>query len=130
MLGRRIKLIILGFMAAAFLFSVYAQNPSQQKDSSYLPVDIKEPFAAIMARMKAAKAGIMQRQMALLNERYDLSKRVSDEVKMARGKPIPVGPAARLAGGLSWETLGAMSPDALRERDLLQKGFLPLTNPN
>ena len=73
MLGRRIKLILLGFMAAVFLFSVSAQNPSKQRDSSYLPVDIKEPFASIMARMKAAKPGIMQRQLALLNERYDLS---------------------------------------------------------
>jgi uncharacterized secreted protein with C-terminal beta-propeller domain len=78
MLGRRIKLILLGFMAVAFLLSVSAQNPTQQKDSSYLPVDIKEPFATMMARMKAAKPAIMQRQMALLNERYDLSKRVSD----------------------------------------------------
>ena len=47
MLSRRIKLILLGFLAAAFLFSVSAQNPSQQKDTSYLPVDIKEPFATI-----------------------------------------------------------------------------------
>jgi cytochrome c peroxidase len=130
MLGRRIKLILLGFMAAAFLLSVSAQNPPQQKDSSYLPVDIKEPFASIMARMKAAKPAIMQRQMALLNERYDLSIRVSDEVKMTRGKPIPVGPATRLAGGLTWETLGAMSPDEIRQRDLFPKGFLPLPHPN
>jgi len=84
----------------------------------------------MMARMKAAKAGIMQRQMALLNERYDLSKRVSDEVKMTRGKPIPVGPAARLASGLTWETLGAMSPDEIREKGLFPKGFLPLPHPN
>jgi cytochrome c peroxidase len=130
MLGRRIKLILLGFLAAAFLFSVYAQNPSQQRDSSYLPVDIKEPFASIMARMKAAKPGIMQRQLALLNERYDLSKRVSNEVEMTRGKPIPVGPATRLASGLTWETLGAMSPDEIRERGLFPKGFLPLPHPN
>jgi len=130
MLNRRIKLILLGCLAAAFLFSVYAQNPPQQKDSSYLPVDIKEPFATIMARMKAAKPGIMQRQMALLNERYDLSRRVSDEVKMTRGKPIPVGPATRLASGLTWETLGAMSPDEIREKGLFPKGFLPLPHPN
>ena len=130
MLNRRIKLILLGCLAAAFLFSVYAQNPPQQKDSSYLPVDIKEPFATIMARMKAAKPGIMQRQMALLNERYDLTRRVSDEVKMTRGKPIPVGPTARLASGLTWETLGATSPDEIREKGLFPKGFLPLPHPN
>jgi cytochrome c peroxidase len=130
MLGRRIKLILLSFMAAAFLYSVSAQNPAQQKDSSYLPVDIKEPFASIMARMKAAKAGIMQRQMGLLNERYDLSKRVSNEIKMTRGKPIPIGPATRLASGLTWETLAAMPPDEIREKGLFPKGFLPLPHPN
>jgi cytochrome c peroxidase len=130
MLGRRVKLIVLGFLAAAFIFSVSAQNPAQQKDSSYLPVDIKEPFASILARMKAAKPGIMQRQLALLNERYDLSRRVSNEVKMTRGKPIPIGPAARLANGLTWETLGAMSQDEIREKGLFPKGFLPLPHPN
>jgi cytochrome c peroxidase len=130
MLSRRIKLIVLGFLAAAFIFSVSAQNPAQQRDSSYLPVDIKEPFAQIMARMKAAKPGIMQRQLALLNERYDLSKRVSNEVKMTRGKPIPVGPTARLASGLTWETLAAMSPDEIRERGVFPKGYLPLPHPN
>src|SRR5215813_7644819 len=140
MLDRKIILVLLLLccLAAAILFSVSAQNPPQpsaqnppqQKDSSYLPVDIKEPFATMMARMKAAKAGIMQRQMALLNERYDLSRRVSDEVKMTRGKPIPVGPATRLPGGLTWETLGAMSPDEIKEKDLFPKGFLPLPHPN
>jgi len=130
MLSRRIKLVLSSCLAAAFLFSVSAQNPPQQKDSSFAPVDIKEPFATTLARMKAAKPGIMQRQMALLNERYDLSRRVADDVKMARGKPIPVGPAAKLAGGLTWEALGAMSPDEIREKGLFPKGFLPLPHPN
>jgi cytochrome c peroxidase len=130
MLSRRIKLILLGFMAAVFLFSVSAQSPARQKDSSYMPVDIKEPFASILARFKAAKPGIMQRQMELLNERYDLTRRVSDQVKMTRGKPIPVGPTARLAGGVTWETLAAMAPDEIRERGLFPKGYLPLPHPN
>jgi cytochrome c peroxidase len=130
MLGRRIKLMLMGFMAMAFIFSVSAQNPAQQKDSSYLPVDIKEPFASILAKMKAAKPGIMQRQLALLNERYDLTRRVSNDIKMTRGKPIPVGPTARLAGGVTWETLAAMSPDEIRERGLFPKGYLPLPHPN
>ena len=30
----------------------------REKKSSYAPVDIKEDFAAVMARMKAAKAGV------------------------------------------------------------------------
>jgi cytochrome c peroxidase len=129
MLCRRIKITILVCLAAIFIFSVSAQD-SQQRESSYLPVVIKEPFATTMSRMKSAKAGIMSRQMALLNERYDLSKRVSKDVKMSRGKPIPVGPTARLASGLTWETLGAMSPEEIREKGLFPKGYLPLPHPN
>jgi cytochrome c peroxidase len=137
MLCRRIKLTLFIFLAAIFIFSVSAQDPQkretqdpQKRESSYLPVDIKEPFAAIMSRMKAAKAGVMSRQMALLNERYDLSTRVSNEVKMSRGKPIPVGPAAKLAPGLTWETLAAMSPEEIREKGVFPKGYLPLPHPN
>jgi len=130
---RRIKLTLLVCLAAALLFSVSAQEPQKEpekKDSSFAPVVLKEPFATTLARMKGAKAAVMQRQMALLNERYDLSRRVSNELKMARGKPVPVGPAARLTGGLTWEKLGAMSPDEIREKDLFPKGFLPLPHPN
>src|SRR5260370_23676640 len=50
----------------------------------------KVSFAKMMADDKAAKAGIMARQKALLEERYDLTKRVHDKCKMTRGKPIPV----------------------------------------
>ena len=35
----------------------------------------QEDFAAIMARMKAAKPEVMKRQMDLLTARYDLSNR-------------------------------------------------------
>ncbi len=125
MLSRITKLILLllGCLVVAFIFSVSAQNPPQKEDTSYLPVDIKEPFATMMARMKAAKAAVMQRQMALLNERYDLAKRVSNDVKMTRGKPIPIGPAARLASGLTWETLGAMSPDETQGEGFISEGI-------
>ena len=43
--------------------------------SSYTPVDIKEPFEVTVARMEAAKPRLAKRQMALLNERYDLADR-------------------------------------------------------
>jgi hypothetical protein len=52
--------------------SHYTQQSAEQT-SSYLSVDIKESFATILARMQAAKAEVMKRQMDLLNERYDLS---------------------------------------------------------
>ena len=52
--------------------------------SSYAPVDIHEAFATIMARMSAAKPDIMKRQMALLEERYDLSNRPAPGVTIDR----------------------------------------------
>ncbi len=129
MLNRATKLILLALLVAAWLASVSAQE-SQQRPSSYAPVDIKESFASIMSRMKAAKAGVMQRQTSLLNERYDLSKRVTSDVTMSRGKPLPLGPTAKLASGLSWETLGNMPPAEIKEKGLFPKGFLPLPHPN
>src|SRR6267142_1268483 len=89
----------------------------------------QESFATMMARDKAAKAGVMERQMALLNERYDLARRVDEKCVMTRGKPIPVGPAARLPEGMTWDKLAALSPDAIREKELFPKGFLPLPHP-
>lgn len=129
MIHRRIKLTAVTLSAFALLFTVIAQD-AQKKDTSFSPVDSKEPLSSVVARMKAAKAGVMQRQMALLNERYDLSRRVANDVKMSRGKPIPVGPAARLAGGVTWDSLAAMSPNEIREKGIFPKGFLPLPHPN
>ena len=67
-------LTLLGMVVTGlFVLSlVDAQTPGTGK-TSYAPVDIKEDFTTIMNRMKAAKAEVMKRQMALLNERYDLS---------------------------------------------------------
>jgi hypothetical protein len=43
--------------------------------TSYSPVVIQEPFPSVMKRMSAAKAGVMQKQTAHLQARYDLSDR-------------------------------------------------------
>ena len=66
----------------------------------------------------------MAEHQRLLEERYDLSRRVDDTVRMTRGKPIPVGPTAKLKGGVTWDQLGQMSPATIRERDLFP--YLPL----
>lgn len=129
MIHRRLKLTALALSALALVFTVIAQD-AQKKDTSFSPVDSREPFSSVVARMKAAKAGVMQRQMALLNERYDLTRRVANDVKMTRGKPVPVGPAARLTTGVTWDSLAAMSPNEIREKGIFPKGFLPLPHPN
>ena len=124
------KKIITGAIIAGGAIAALLAQDAGKKPSSYSPVVIQEDFASVMSRMSAAKAGIMQRQKALLEERYDLSDRPASGVKMSRGKPVQGGVRVKLAGGTTWEALGQMSPEQIRERDVFPRGFMPLPHPN
>jgi cytochrome c peroxidase len=123
-----IVLVCIGIVIVAFTFS-YGQG-ANPKPSSYSPVVMKEDFESVMARMKAAKPEIMKRQMDLLEQRYDLSDMPAAGVTMSRGKPVQEGIRVKLPAGLTWPTLGEMSPGEISEKDLFPKGFLPLPHPN
>ncbi|SEI57277.1 Cytochrome c peroxidase [Azotobacter beijerinckii] len=101
-----------------------------EQPTSYSPVAIKEDFQTTMKRMAAAKAGIMQKQKALLEDRYDLADKPVQGVAMSRGKPVQGGVRVRLAGGTDWDQLGKMSPEEIRQKKLFPAGFLPLPHPN
>jgi cytochrome c peroxidase len=105
------------------------QLPPTRGQSSYAPVG-DEDFSAVMQKMSAAKAGIMQRQQNLLSERYDLSDRPAPGVTMGRGKPVQAGVRVKLPGGVTWQQLATLTPDQIREKGLFPKGFLPLPHPN
>jgi cytochrome c peroxidase len=121
-------LLILTLSAAAILIVTDAVRAQQQpRPSSFTPV-IEEPFDVVRARDKAGKAGVMAAHQRLLEQRYDLNRRVDDNVRMTRGKPIPVGPTARLQNGLTWDRIGQMTPDAIREQGVFP--YLPLPHVN
>jgi cytochrome c peroxidase len=122
--------IILGSLCFGILVLGIAHSmEATQKGSSYAPVDIKEDFATILARMKAAKPEVMKRQMDVLHERYDLANRPA-KVTMSRGKPLQEGVRVRLPEGMTWEKLATMSPDAIHEQGVFPAGFFPLPHPN
>ena len=73
----------------------YTQQ-GQPPQSSNAPVQIPESFASVMQRMKAQKSVVMQRQMDLLEARYDLSNRPAAGVTMSRGKPVQGGVRVKL----------------------------------
>ncbi len=134
----RLKLLVVGavmFVCAVAMFigqNAGAQNrparpPEPQPPSSFTPV-IEEPFEVVLRRDKANRPRVMAAARKLLEDRYDLSRRVDPNVKMTRGKSIPVGPTARLKGGATWEQLGNMSPDEIRQKDLFP--YLPLPHIN
>lgn len=108
-------------------------EPEGKAASSYdqlAPVLLgKETFQAMMTRDKAEKAAVMARQQKLLEERYDLILRPDPVLQMSRGKPVQVGPTVKLPEGATWKSLSEMSSEAIRDKDLFPKGFLPLPHP-
>src|SRR5229473_5400645 len=123
------RIINLNIVAGVAVVTLLAQEAGKNP-SSYMPVDIQESFASIMSRMSAAKAGIMQRQKSLLQERYDLSNRPAKGVTMSRGKPVQEGVRAKLSPGVTWDALAAMSPAEMRDKGVFPVGFLPLPHAN
>jgi cytochrome c peroxidase len=105
-----------------------AQQP--RGATSFMPVDIKEPFPAVMARMRAAKADIEKKHQSLLAERYDLSNTPAQGVTMSRGKPVQDGVRVKLPAGTTWDQLAAMTPTEINAKNLFPKGFYPLPHPN
>src|SRR5258708_25972588 len=83
-----------------------------------------------MKRMKGEKPNVQRRHNGLLEKRYDLSNRPAKGATMFRGKPLQEGPRAKLATGATWDSLGSMSPDQIRQRNAFPEGFKPLPHPN
>jgi cytochrome c peroxidase len=110
------------------LGSAYAQQGPRGR-SSYAPVDITEPFSAILARLSAQKPTVERDHMAVLNERYDLSNRPAAGVTMDRAKPVQEGVRVKLTAGATWQSLAGMTPEQIRDGNLFPSGFLPLPHP-
>jgi hypothetical protein len=91
---------VWGMLAICGLLAVWGLAYGQERgQTSYMKVDITEPFSSVMARMTAAKPGIEKEHTDLLNERYDLSNRPAQAATMSRGKPLQEGVRAKLPQG-------------------------------
>ena len=94
------------------------------------PLDAKRPGQSpdeIMQKDIADKPKVMEAQRKLLESRYDLNPRLDPAAKMSRGKPLPVGPTARLKEGATWERLGNMSPGQIKNANAFP--YPPLPHP-
>jgi len=97
--------------------------------SSYAPVVDEVAFDEVYAKLSRDKPAVMRAQLALLQERYDLSDRPVPGLTMSRGKPIQGGVRVKLPPGVTWQELAAMPPETIKQRGLWPKGFLPLPHP-
>jgi len=118
--------VVLGL----FAFGLLTANAQDKPPSSYAPVVAQERFEETMARMATEKPAVMKRQMALLEERYDMSDRPASGLAMSGGKAVQEGVRVKLPQGLTWQQLAEMTPDQIKAKGVWPKGFLPLPHPN
>ncbi len=92
------------------------------------PLGADKPFKTfqeVMQKESAARADVTAAQRKLLESRYNLEPRLDPKATMSRGKPLPVGPTARLKEGMTWDELAKLSPAEIKERDIFPYPSLP-----
>lgn len=95
--------------------------------SSYGPTNQTQTFDQIKAARMAVKSERAKLQKELLNSRYDLSKKTTDKTLMSGGKPLPVGPTAKLEG-ITWNELDKMTPGQIKEKGVFPYKPLPFSD--
>jgi cytochrome c peroxidase len=111
---------------------VFQSQPDQGRvggfDFSRDPFGAKRPMQTFEEAMKAdvaEKATVTTQQRQLLERRYNLTPRLDPAARMSRGKPLVVGPTARLPAGMTWESLAALTPEEMRQRGVFPYPSLP-----
>jgi len=92
------------------------------------PLNAPKPMVTFKEIMQAdieVKPKVMATQRQLLEQRYNLEAKLDTEVTMSRGKPLAIGPTAKLAAGKSWEDLAGMSPEEIRKQGIFPYPSLP-----
>lgn len=109
----------------------FETQPDQGKmlgfDFARDPLNAKQPMQSVEEIIKndiADKPKVTSAQQQLLERRYDLTPRLDASFKMSRGKPLAVGPTARLQG-VTWQNLAQMQPEEIRERGQFPYPSLP-----
>ena len=120
------QIALAGMIAGLILCAFSAAGDPLPPDASYrnLPTI---PFETVKQNDETEKPQVMRRQQQVLQERYDLSDYPIPDVMMSGGrKPVQGGVRVRLPPGVTWDQLAQMTPEQIRERNLLPRGFLPL----
>ena len=121
---------IFGATNAPSSSPVFETQPDQGKmlgfDFARDPLNAKKPMQPAEEIVKqdiADKPKVTTAQQQLIQRRYDLTPRLDPSAKMSRGKPLPVGPTARLAG--TWQNIASMAPEEIRKRGIFPYPSLP-----
>src|ERR1700750_1220302 len=91
-----------------------------------MPVVPTTSFEEIYTGDTAKKDEVLARQKALLEKQYDLSDNASDVQMSGKRKAVQQGVRVKLPEGATWEKLGDMTPEQIKEQNLFPMGFRPL----
>ncbi len=108
--------------AAALAASTSAGPPPAQA-----PPNASPEFVATMLRLSDGRPALMKTALDRVDRQYDLSGRTDPVARMSGGKPIPVGPTARLMRDASWDSLATMPADEIKRKGLFP--YPPLPHP-
>jgi len=107
-------------------------QPKQGKISGFDfyrdPLNADQPNvnpAEIVKNESANKPNVMNAQRQLLETRYVLTPNTDPTAKMSRGKPIPVGPTAKLPSGMTWDQMASLAPSEISKRNIFPYRALP-----
>ena len=98
--------------------------------SATTSIAAEENFPDVVKRLQKEKPEFAKRQKDLLADRYDLADRPAPGVTMSRGKAVQDGVRVRLPKDLTWEKLGALTPEEIKNKNLWPAGFFPLPHPH
>jgi cytochrome c peroxidase len=126
-LPTRHSLLVIGILSLLALgaFPVSAQQGKYV--SSYGPTNPDATFEQIKAARLAVKADRAREHRNMLESRYDLSGNTSRDVLMSGGKPVPVGPTAKLRG-VTWDDLNKLTPGQIMEQGVFPYPPLPFAD--
>jgi cytochrome c peroxidase len=82
-------------------------------------------FDETFRKESANKAAVMKAHLAYLATRFNLTPKLDPQAKMSRGKPLAVGPTAKLAPNLTWDQLGQMLAADIQARNVFPYRSLP-----
>jgi cytochrome c peroxidase len=118
-----VGLAMISVMGPAIGRFAYAAAPTEQ---TYIPVVPTKSFAEIYEQDTADKAQVMSDQKALLEKRYDLRDNPSNVQMSGNRKSVQQGVRVKLSGGTTWDRLGSMSPEQIKQQNAFPMGFRPL----
>jgi hypothetical protein len=96
--------------------------------SSWGSPNLHMPWDEWLEMCRKQKPVLMKECKAYMDGRYDFHARAIPGAKMSGGKPVMLGPVARLPKGIaSYEELASLSPEEIKKRDLFP--FKPLCHP-